>query len=315
MSTFIKVIEIWTPTADGKGLAVHDALYGDYAELKHVSENRIFNYGEGLPGIAWEKGAPQLITDLENSYFLRKEEAKRAGLKAAIALPIFAGEFLIAVVLLFCRDTDKQGENLTGAIELWSSQGKQSNLLKLQNAYYVSSLSKLKNSSVDMQFAKGSGLPGSVWDYRIPMVVDNMLDSSLFHRASTAAVAGITSVIGLPLSYFNGNEYVLTFLSANKTPIASRFEIWVPNREREYLFFHAGSCEQEKDLRGLHKGTHIHRDQGLLGKVWLSGIPAISKDLVNDKLMSKKTKPVLSCGLVLPIIEDAFLKSLMVFLF
>jgi len=315
MSTFIKVIEIWTPTPDGKGLALYDALYDEYNEIRRVSEDRIFGYNEGLPGAAWANAAPQLITDLENSYFLRKEEAKRAGLNSGIAIPIFAGEFLVAVVLLFCRDKDKHGEYLTGAIELWSNQGEHSDTLKLVDAYYVSTLSKLKNTSLGMKFIKGSGLPGSAWDYRIPMVVDNMLDTSLFQRASTAAVEGITSAIGLPFSYYNGKEYVITFLSANKTPIASRFEIWVPNREREYLFFHAGACEHEKDLRGIHKRTRVHRDEGLLGKVWLSGIPSISTNLVKDKLVSKDTKGELCGGLVLPIIEDAFLKSLMVFLF
>ena len=294
---------------------MYDALYGEYDELKRVSEGRIFAYNEGLPGIAWASAAPQIITDLENSYFLRKEATKRAGLKAGIAIPIFAGEFLTAVVIMFCRDKDINGDHLTGAIELWSNPDKQSNTLKLQDAFYVSHLSKLKNSSLDMKFGKGSGLPGSAWDYRIPMVVENMLDSSLFHRASTASIEGITSAIGLPFSYFNGKEYVVTFLSANKTPIASRFEIWVPNREREYLFFHAGSCEKEEELRTIHKRARVHRDEGLLGKVWLSGIPAISKDLINDKLVVKGSKRGLSGGLVLPIIEDAFLKSLMVFLF
>jgi hypothetical protein len=186
--------------------------------------------------------------------------------------------------------------------------------LNLLDGYY-GYLSKLEHTSREMQFSKGSGLPGSVWDYRIPMVVSNMLDSSLFQRASTAVVEGITSAIGLPFSYYTGNDYVLSFLSANSTPIALRVEIWVPDREGDYLFFHAGTCEQENNLSSIYKQVHIKRGDGLLGRVWLTGFPMISTDLKKDKLIPKNSTLKLGTGLVMPIIEEGYIKSIVVFLF
>jgi hypothetical protein len=314
MSTFIKVIEIWTPTSNRQELGLADALYGEYDELKRVSANRIFKFDEGLPGKAWATATPQIITDLAHSFFQRKEAVAKGGINTGIAIPIFSGEFLNAVVVFLCGEKSQIREKLVGAIELWGKREEKANSLNLIDGYY-GSLNKLEQASREIQFAKGSGLPGSVWDYRIPMVVENMLDSSLFQRASTAAIEGITSAIGLPFSYYTDNEYVLTFLSAHSTPIATRFEIWIPNREHNFLFFHAGMCEQGEDLKGLYKNKHIMRGTGLIGKVWLTGVPTISRDLVGDGLINEDSKSGLTTGLAMPIIEEGFLKSVVVFLF
>jgi hypothetical protein len=314
VSTFIKVIEIWTPTPDRRGLALADALYGRYDELKRVSEQRVFQYDEGLPGRAWSGASPQIITDLEHSYFRRKEEAARAGLNVGIAIPVYVGEFLLAVVVFLCSEQSAEEKYLAGAIELWAKNNNKSNELSLVDGYY-GTLKKLEEASRRIQFAKGSGLPGSVWDYRIPMLVADMSDSSLFKRASTATLEGITSAIGLPLTYYTDKEYVLTFLSAHSTPIALRFEIWIPDREHDFLFFHTGKCEQGEDIQTLYKTRHITRGAGLLGKVWLTGVPAISKDLVSDGLINKDTTSGLTTGFVMPTIAEGFLRSVVVFMF
>ena len=314
LSTFIKVIEIWTPTSDKPGLALADALYGKYDELKKVSEQRIFNFDEGLPGKAWSSANPQIITDLAHSYFRRKDEAARAGLNVGIAIPIVVGEFLLAVVVLLCSEKSAEEKVQAGAIELWAKRNKNSSELSLVEGYY-GTLKKLEEASRNMQFAKGSGLPGSVWDYRIPMLVSDMTDTSLFRRASTAAIEGVTSAIGLPLFYYTNKEYVLTFLSAHSTPIALRFEIWMPDREHDFLFFHDGTCEQGEDIKTLYKNKHIKRGTGMIGKVWLTGVPAISRDLTGDGLINEGSTSGLTTGLVMPIIEDGFLKSMVVFMF
>ena len=96
---------------------------------------------------------------------------------------------------------------------------------------------------------------------------------------------------------------MLTFMSAYSAPIALRFEIWIPDRENGYLFYHAGTCEKEEDIRSLHKNIHVRRGDSLLGKVWLTGIPAISRDLINDKLINEASASELSTRLVMSIIE------------
>ena len=312
MTTFIKVIEIWTPTPDRRGLALADALYGpgDYDELKGVTEQRVFAYDEGLPGKAWASATPHIITDLEHSFFRRKEAVVHAGINTGIAIPIFAGEFINAVVVFLCDVK----ENVTSAIELWGKQNNTSKELSLIEGFY-GPMKKLEEASHNITFARGTGLPGSVWDYQIPMIIPDMSDTDLFQRASAASLEGITSAIGLPFTYYTGKEYVLTFLSAHSTPIAHRFEIWISDREYDYLFFHAGICDHGEDLQSLHQYQFIKRGTDLLGKVWLTGIPAISRNLVNDGLIHKDSTSGLTSGLVMPIIEEGYLKSVVVFMF
>jgi hypothetical protein len=287
-----------------------DGLYGEYDELRRISEQRTFAYDEGLPGKAWASATPQIITDLEHSFFQRKEAVARAGINTGIAVPIFTGEFISAVVVLLCGVE----KNLSGAIELWGKQNDRSTALSLLEGHY-GPLKTLEEASRNIQFAKGNGLPGSVWDYHIPMLIPDMQDTELFQRASAATLEGITSAIGLPFNYYTEKEYVLTFLSAHRTPIARRFEIWILDREYNNLFFHAGTCEHGEDIQSLHQYQFIKRGEGILGQVWLTGIPAISRDLKSDGLLNKDSTVELTTALVVPIIEEGYLKSVVVFMF
>ena len=321
MSSFIKIVEIWEPAVGKRGLVLTDGLYGDYDEFREISAQRVFRYGEGLPGQAWLTASAQIVTDLEHSYFERKEAAARAKLSVGVGIPIFIGEFLKAVVVLLCGHV----ENETGAIELWETGAEcaegtagtagteNPDELSLAIGYY-NSLKKLKLASQTLRFSKGIGLPGTVWDYRIPIVAD-MSDSSLFRRASTAAIEGITSAIGLPFMNYAGKEYVLTFLSSSSTPIARRFEIWLPDRDHEHLTLHAHKCEMEQVDLPQDKERKIHLGEGLIGQSWITGTPAISTDLVGDGLLQIDLQPDVSTGLVLPIIEEGFLKSIVVLMF
>ena len=324
MSTFIKVIEIWTLNTDKQGLGLADTFYSDsdgvenkyleYNEFREVSEQHIFGYDEGLPGKAWAAVSPLIITDLEHSYFQRKGVAAKAGLTVGLAIPIFSGEFLIAVIVFLCGE----GQGLAGAIELWEKLGNKSeqkiDALGLVDGYY-GSLRKLESVSRGLQFAKGNGLPGSVWDYHIPMVVANMSESSLFKRASTAAVEGVSTAIGLPLFYYTGKEYVVTFLSARSTPIALQYQVWLPDRDHNYLFLHACECEAENNLVSFDKNKHIKRNDGMIGNVWSTGTPIISNNPAADGLLQKGSKSDYKTGFVMPLIEEGFLKSVVVLVF
>lgn len=311
MSSFIKVIEVWVPAIEGQGLVLADGLFEQCENLFEESRQTRFAHGEGLPGKAWETAQPQIITDLANSYFVRKKSAADAGLTAGIALPIFAGEFLRAVVVFLCGDESYQA----GAIELWEKdEVGVTPEMKLGNGYY-GSLKELEATSQRMRFKKGDGLPGSVWDYQIPMLVDDMLNSPFFQRGGYAIGQGISTALAFPFSYFNGKEFVLALLSAPKTPIAHRFEIWLPDRDHKNLVLHAAKCEFDKQHFAKYKGATVQRHHGLLGQTWLTGCPTISKDLIKDGLTTEDSNFGLSKGFSMPIIEDGVLKSVVVMMF
>jgi anti-anti-sigma regulatory factor len=58
--------------------------------------------GQGLPGLAWEHGAPQWMTDVSTEVaFARKLDAIACGLHAAVAFPIVFGGLVTGVVQFF----------------------------------------------------------------------------------------------------------------------------------------------------------------------------------------------------------------------
>ena len=309
MTTFIKVIEIWPPSADRRSLQLADGVFGDYQKLAADSRTRVFSYDEGLPGKAWSRAFPQIITDLESSYFLRAKDAIEANLTSAIALPIFSGEFLLSVVVFLFGDEQYEA----GAIELWSNDQDKADKLTLVEGYY-GSLKYLERVSRRMSFAKGEGLPGNVWDYNLPIIVTEPANSSIFLRRGSAENDGISMAFGLPCN-FQHNELVLTFLSALDTPIAKRFEIWVPERNHSYLFYHSGKCEMGEDLATLYQDKTILRGEGLVGEAWLSGCPQISRDLLNDGLLTDDHLDRLEVAFILPLIEEGLLRSIVALYF
>ena len=104
MTTFIRALEYWVPSSDRSMLEFGGAHYGAATRFASISRELCFGRGEGLPGQAWEAGHPIVLKEFEGSYFRRIAAARAAGLTCGIALPICAGDFLNAVVVIFCGD-------------------------------------------------------------------------------------------------------------------------------------------------------------------------------------------------------------------
>jgi hypothetical protein len=113
MATFIRVAEVWTPTADGMLLELAGGLFDAAPRFGAISRTLCFGRAEGLPGHAWDEGHPLMLRQLEGSYFRRSTAACAEGLSCAIALPIFLEERLTSVVVLLCGAADAQ----VGAID------------------------------------------------------------------------------------------------------------------------------------------------------------------------------------------------------
>ena len=118
MKTFIRVVEVWVPSADGTLLEFGGGMYDHARGSGTISRHRVFGRGEGLPGRAWESGRPIIKKRLADSYFLRARAAAAKGLSWAVALPQFHGIQLKSVLLNFCGDDAAHA----GAIELWHNE-------------------------------------------------------------------------------------------------------------------------------------------------------------------------------------------------
>jgi hypothetical protein len=270
MKTFIRTAEIWVLSRDRTQLEFGGGLYGPLEEFRAGSENLRFGFGEGLPGKAWAAGHPVILKDFNAPGFERAAAAKAAGLTCAAALPVFAGEFLMAVVVLFCGDDDTH----VGAVELWHHDPGTSNDLKLADGYFGGADTFAFNAR-HAKFPRGYGLPGRAWRAHMPLIMQDLLNSKDFLRAEQALEIGVNRGLGIPYAPVSGHTYVLTFLCARNTPIARRLEIWVPNQADDALMFHAGYCDDNAVLTTAYEQVKISKREGLLGQVWFTGIPAL----------------------------------------
>ncbi len=91
-----------------------------------------FGYDEGLPGKAWASRHPIILNDLQNPLFRRRDAARTAELTCGVAIPVFAGDILLAVLVFLCGDD----EDHVGAIELWHNDPAHSAEMGMVDGYF-----------------------------------------------------------------------------------------------------------------------------------------------------------------------------------
>ena len=105
MKTFIRAVEVWLPDSEHTLLEFGGGVYGEARRFGSASRSMCFGCGEGLPGQAWEAGRPIVLKQFEGSAFRRTQAAHAEGLTCGIALPVFAGTKLMAVLVIFCGES------------------------------------------------------------------------------------------------------------------------------------------------------------------------------------------------------------------
>ena len=268
---FIEVTEIWRP--EGDTLVQSGGNYGGPDAFEEASGRTSFRKGEGLPGKAWAEGHPVVLKEFDGSYFKRTEAAKAAGLTAAVAIPVFAEDVLKAVMVVLCSDDDIR----TGAIEIWSEKD---GYLMLDDGYYGAA-KHFEWVSQHTHFPRGQGLPGGVWASETPILMRDLGSGYRFIRSESAGKAGLTTGLGLPIARPDGENSVLTLLSARGTPIAHRFEIWDARAAKVGTANAAvmidGICDREGPLWDEDNPRRIAAWQGPVGQVLGNGLPLAQK--------------------------------------
>ena len=312
MRSFIRAAEIWLPSADGSLLEFGSGLYGPLRAFEAVSRQTRFRRGEGLPGEAWAGRRPVLLRDLTDPRFHRIAAAADAGLTCGVAVPVFAGDAIRAVVVLLCGGDAAQ----VGAIEIWRHDPDEDAQIGLEDGYYdgaalFETVSRLK------RFGRGFGLPGAVWAAGMPLVVRDLYRSDRFLRREEARQVGLNLGLGLPLDHDPPRTWVMVFLSALGAPIAGRFEIWVPDGEGR-LVYEAGLSEGGADEAEGTRPAAASAGEGLLGQVLATGLPATSADAGADApwLVAGDERRTTHAALAIPTLHpDGTLKSVTVWRF
>ena len=274
-SRFIRTIEFWVPSDDGSLLEFGGGLFGEAKRFEAATQKLCFGRGEGLPGQAWECGHPLMLKTLEAPGFRRAAAAKADGLTCAVALPMFVDEQLSAVVVLFCSDD----ADLAGAIELWHNEPEESSDMTLQSGHYGNTGDTFEFLSSHTSFRRGTGLPGRTWESQTPVFMPDLGRGSGFLRADSAQKVGIKRGFAVPCSSTNGHVYVLAFLSALATPIASQVDVWQPDALQSHLVHSFSFNEAEPDATQAD-GEKLALGNTTVGQVFRTGVPMLVGDLL-----------------------------------
>lgn len=306
MNTFIQLCEIWAPSRDRRLLEFHAGIAGPHAAFRAASERMCFGYGEGLPGRAWAERRPIVLEDLQNSYFRRAEAARRAGLTCGVAMPVFAGDYLLAVVCFYCGGSEERA----GAIELWHNDPARSSDMGLVEGHYgiLDSFERVARRTL---FRRGFGLPGAIWQGGMPEVFSDLWNSERFLRRDDARRVGLTKALGIPSFYKPGQNYVLTLLSALGTPIARRFEIWVPEAGGAALKPATIDCSVRPEAVADRSGVRIGPGDGPIGTAWATGLPEAIESLATDGSATGESARAagLDALLAFPVLEEGRCKA------
>ncbi len=274
-NNFIKAIEIWQPANDSQSLELADCYYEKADEFGATSKNLQFRYNEDLVGRAWAEGRPLICQDLKAEFFSRWDVAQGANFSCVVAVPIFAVDSIKSVLLLFCGGSEEQG----GAIEIWHKPHG-SNEIGCADGYFRTDEQFIEDTQ-KVKFMRGFGIAGIVWGTQLPFIMTNLGRNKRFVRSASALRNGLVRGIGMPCGRKTDDEtWVLTLLSSVKSPIAGRFEYWIP--QEEGLMFSNGVCAYETGLSDAYRDLTLSLNEGTMVDVWKRGIPALSTNLADE---------------------------------
>jgi hypothetical protein len=185
-------IEIWDTNPALQLLEHAGGYYGRLEQFGKLSRLLQFQSGTGLPGLAWERGVPQVIANAAGSNrLLRGSITRDHGIETGIAIPIFRGADVAHVVVLLSTGAAP----IARAFEVWAADG---DGFALRDAYYSGGLEAFAKVSAARTFHTGEGLPGRTGEARLPLVFDSWKSPGVFGDVA-ASEAGLSTGLGIPI--------------------------------------------------------------------------------------------------------------------
>jgi PAS domain S-box-containing protein len=118
--------QAWIPRPDGSCLECSPAWHKNARGLegfREASEKTTFLSGAGLPGRVWADRRPAWIHEIaQDNNFPRLPFAQKAGLKAGMAIPVLAGDHVVAVIEFFVHEPQQEDERLIRLVSAAANQ-------------------------------------------------------------------------------------------------------------------------------------------------------------------------------------------------
>jgi hypothetical protein len=281
----IRAIEVWVPR--GHVLVQSSGAYGDHAELARVSASATFRRGEGLPGAAWSTERPLVWQEL-GSHFVRADQALAAGVDTALAMPVFSGSALTAVIVLLMSTSCES----PGCVEIWGADT-DLNVLTHAGGHY-SGCAEFDRFSRLIQFPFGTGLPGGTFAAGKPVVMHDVRRATTFIRSGLAASCGLKFGVGIPFRRGRSAAYVVTLLASEKRPFLQAIEHWEaePGADGARLALRASSEAVAEPA------TREAPGEGLAAGVLATGVPkVVAVKALEDAPIADDGAPTLALGI------------------
>jgi hypothetical protein len=283
--SLVRAVEVWVPR--GEVLVPSSGAYGEHVEFARVSARSTFRRGEGLPGAVWSTERALIWREL-GLHFVRAEQARAAGIDAALAMPVYVGSSFRAVIVFLMSKTNSS----PGCVELWDVDA-DLRVLKHAGGHYCG-CPDFATFSPLIQFPFGTGLPGGTWAADKPFVIRDVRRANTFIRAGLAARSGLKFGVGLPVRRGRSLTHVMTLVAAEDRPFVQAFELWeaLEGTDGARLALRASSEAVDEPAAREAPG------EALAAEVLASGLPKVVKvRALEDAPIEGDAAPRLALGI------------------
>lgn len=172
-----------------------------------------------------------------------------------------------------------QPRRFVRGVEVWEPNADHSRLMLTQSVYRDADA--MADVSKDLSFAMDEGLPGEVWQSRMPIFY-RRLTSGPFRRSDAAAAAGLTTGVGIPIFCCGELVSVVLLLLDGGESLKTAIEHWrmAPGASRYELF--GGVYSNCEKLRRLSEHVFFPVGEGLPGVIAERRMPYLGTRFSDD---------------------------------